>query len=104
MIEVSSFGTDPLTSHSYSSNGSSNYILLSQQDSLFKSHLFSSYLCLLQSFAGLAIALNSSEVYLHKKENGKWVQESVLSEHDLRVTSIDWAKKTNKIVTCSAVC
>ena len=26
----------------------------------------------------------------------------MLDQHDLRVTGIDWAPKTNRIVTCSA--
>ncbi len=29
-------------------------------------------------------------------------QLSTLDQHDLRVTGIDWAPKTNRIVTCSA--
>jgi actin related protein 2/3 complex subunit 1A/1B len=32
---------------------------------------------------------------------GKWIEKHVLSEHDMAVTSIDWAPKTNRIVTCS---
>lgn len=31
-----------------------------------------------------------------------WRLESILQAHDLRVSAIDWAPKSNKIVTCSA--
>ncbi|XP_015792855.1 actin-related protein 2/3 complex subunit 1A [Tetranychus urticae] len=50
----------------------------------------------------VAISPNNNEVHIFKKDNSKWLQETVLSQHDLRVTSIDWAQKTNKIVSCSA--
>jgi actin related protein 2/3 complex subunit 1A/1B len=33
---------------------------------------------------------------------GKWEETATLDQHDLRVTGIDWAPKTNRIVTCSA--
>jgi WD40 repeat protein len=33
---------------------------------------------------------------------GKWEVTATLDQHDLRVTGIDWAPKTNRIVTCSA--
>jgi len=37
---------------------------------------------------------------LYSREGGK--QLAVLDQHDLRVTGIDWAPRTNRIVTCSA--
>lgn len=39
---------------------------------------------------------------MYKKEGGKFVKQESLNQHDLRVTSIDWAPKSNRIVTCSA--
>ena len=32
----------------------------------------------------------------------RWISKCSLDQHDLRVTGIDWAPKTNRIVTCSA--
>ena len=31
-----------------------------------------------------------------------WKQLHIMQEHDQRVTGIDWAPKTNRIVTCAA--
>jgi len=50
----------------------------------------------------LAISPNSSEVHIYKYERGEWKLEEVLKEHDLKVTGIDWAPNTNRLVTCSA--
>lgn len=50
----------------------------------------------------LALSPNSNEIHLFKKSNNKWIKENTLIQHDLKVTSIDWASKTNQIVTCSA--
>jgi len=50
----------------------------------------------------LAISPNSPEVHIYKLERGEWKLEEVLKEHDLKVTGIDWAPNTNRIVTCSA--
>jgi len=60
--------------------------------------------CCAQSGAAdrLALSPNNNLVYIYRQQNSSWVEESVLSQHDLRVTSIDWAPKTDRIVTCSA--
>mgnify|MGYP002715996583 CR=1 FL=1 len=55
----------------------------------------------------LALSPNNNLVYIYRQlktdsSTQEWAEESVLSRHDLRVTSIDWAPKTNRIVTCSA--
>jgi actin related protein 2/3 complex subunit 1A/1B len=68
-----SFGVSPITTHAW--NGDAGQIALSR---------------------------NNKEVEIFKKEGAKWAPLSKLDQHDLRVTSIDWAKKTNRIVTCSA--
>jgi actin related protein 2/3 complex subunit 1A/1B len=51
----------------------------------------------------LAMSPNSNEVHIHRRDGkGGWILESVLNQHDLRVSAIDWAPKSNRIVTCSA--
>lgn len=71
---ISSFGVDPITTHAWSSDGMS-----------------------------LALSQNNKEVKIFKEEgHGKWAETALLDQHDLRVTGIDWAPKTNRIVTCSA--
>ena len=52
----------------------------------------------------LAISLNNKEVQVMKRGYGpgKWDSSATLDQHDLLVTGIDWAPKTNRIVTCSA--
>ncbi|RWS10321.1 actin-related protein 2/3 complex subunit 1A-like protein [Dinothrombium tinctorium] len=73
MTEVNVFGIEPLTCHSFSGNREK-----------------------------VAISPYSNEVHIYTREANKWVPEHVLNQHDLRVTSIDWAPKSNRIVTCSA--
>ena len=72
---VSSFGVSPISSHCWSGDGSH-----------------------------LALSLNNNEVQVMKKGTGagKWTTSATLSQHDLEVTGIDWAPKTNRIVTCSS--
>jgi len=52
----------------------------------------------------LAISHNNKQVKVYKEsaKPGKWDPTGTLDQHDLRVTGIDWAPKTNRIVTCSA--
>ena len=45
---------------------------------------------------------NNKEVKVYRENAGKWAETATLDQHDLRVTGIDWAPKTNRIVTCSA--
>ncbi|KAI7688055.1 hypothetical protein SSS_00610 [Sarcoptes scabiei] len=71
--EIHTFGVDPITTHAFDYNNNR-----------------------------LAVSPNNNEVHIYHREDGKWLLNSSLSQHDLRVTSIDWAKKTNRIVTCSA--
>jgi len=51
----------------------------------------------------VAMAPNNNEVQIHQFVAGKWKQVETLSEHGQRVTGIDWAPRTNRIVTCGAV-
>lgn len=73
MAEINQFCTDPITC--YAQSGSADR---------------------------LALSPNNNLVYIYRQQNSSWVEECVLSQHDLRVTSIDWAPKTDRIVTCSA--
>ena len=52
---------------------------------------------------GLAMSHNNNNVTVYKKQANKWLQKSELTEHGQRVTGIDWAAKSNRIVTCGAV-
>jgi len=51
----------------------------------------------------VAMAPNNNEVHIHQFAAGKWNQSETLSEHGQRVTGIDWAASSNRIVTCGAV-
>lgn len=48
----------------------------------------------------VALAHSDREVVLYSRDGGE--QQGCLDQHDLRVTGIDWAPRTNRIVTCSA--
>lgn len=51
----------------------------------------------------VALSLNNNEVNIYKRVGSEWKLEETLQGHDLRVTGIDWAPNTNRIVTCGAV-
>jgi len=40
-------------------------------------------------------------IYAKDAKSATWVEEHVLTEHDAVITGIDWAPKSNRIVTCS---
>jgi actin related protein 2/3 complex subunit 1A/1B len=48
----------------------------------------------------LAVCPNNNTVIVYAKQGNDFVQEHVLKEHDQIVTGIDWAPKSNRIVTC----
>lgn len=73
MTEKHSFGVEPITCHAFS--GDRN---------------------------GLAMSHNNNNVMVYKKQGGKWQPKSELTEHGQRVTGIDWAPKSNILVTCGA--
>ncbi len=50
----------------------------------------------------VALSPNNNEVNIYQKEGTKWTLHNTLNQHDLRITSIDWAQNSNRIVTCSA--
>jgi len=47
--------------------------------------------------------LGKNDVRIYHKVAGKWKLIHTLCEHLSRVLAIDWAPKTNRIVTSSAV-
>jgi len=49
----------------------------------------------------LALCPNNNEIHLYSKQGTEWTREAILKEHDQVVTGIDWAPKTNRIVSCS---
>jgi actin related protein 2/3 complex subunit 1A/1B len=49
----------------------------------------------------VAICPNSNEVHIYGKSGANFTLEHILAEHDQVVTGIDWAAKTNRIVTSS---
>ncbi|CAN8002686.1 unnamed protein product, partial [Ixodes hexagonus] len=75
-MDIHSFGVEPITCHAWNKDRTE-----------------------------VALCPNSHEVQLFSREpgsGGSWRPGQVLSQHDLRVTSMDWAPKSNRIVTCSA--
>ncbi|CAL4061048.1 unnamed protein product, partial [Meganyctiphanes norvegica] len=73
MTERYQFSTEPITCHSWNKDRSK-----------------------------LALSLNNNEVNIYGRHGAEWRLEETLSGHDLRVTGIDWASNTNRIVTCGA--
>ncbi|XP_034944113.1 actin-related protein 2/3 complex subunit 1A-A [Chelonus insularis] len=50
----------------------------------------------------VAVCPNSNEVHVYKKSNSGWKQTQILEAHHMNVMCLDWAPKTNRIVTCGA--
>ncbi|XP_042232886.1 actin-related protein 2/3 complex subunit 1A-like isoform X2 [Homarus americanus] len=50
----------------------------------------------------VALSLNNNEVNIYGRAASEWKLQETLQGHDLRVTGIDWAPSTNRIVTCGA--
>nr|CAG4643941.1 EOG090X05RK [Lepidurus arcticus] len=73
MPEIHGFGIDPITCHAWNHDRTQ-----------------------------LAISVNSPEVHIYEQAGREWRLLDVLKEHDLKVTGIDWASSTNRIVTCGA--
>ncbi|KAF9915231.1 hypothetical protein BX616_006615 [Lobosporangium transversale] len=49
----------------------------------------------------LAVSFNTNVVSIFRKSGSGWTLAWTLEEHDKPVTSVDWAPKSNRIVTCS---
>jgi len=49
----------------------------------------------------VALCPNNNEIHVYKKSGTSYSLECKLTEHDQVVTGIDWAPKSNRIVSCS---
>eukprot|EP01155_Anaeramoeba_flamelloides_P001699 Anaeramoba_flamelloidesa1055915_487.p1 GENE.a1055915_487~~a1055915_487.p1 ORF type:complete len:355 (-),score=59.34 a1055915_487:240-1304(-) len=49
----------------------------------------------------LALSPNNHELHIYNFDGKEWKSEAVLKDHYQIITGIDWAPKTNRIVTCS---
>jgi len=49
----------------------------------------------------LAVSLNSNEAQIMVKSGQEWQVTDTLAEHDKVITAIDWAPRSNRIVTCA---
>lgn len=50
----------------------------------------------------IALSLNSKEVYIYSRTSTSWQLTQTLSEHSSKVLGIDWAPRSNRLVTCGA--
>ncbi|KAL1005388.1 hypothetical protein UPYG_G00058430 [Umbra pygmaea] len=50
----------------------------------------------------IAISPNNHEVHIYQKSSNQWVKSHELKEHNGHITGIDWAPKSDRIVTCGA--
>ncbi|XP_065355759.1 actin-related protein 2/3 complex subunit 1A-B [Calliphora vicina] len=50
----------------------------------------------------IALSPNNNEIHIYKRDGNEWKLMDILNQHDLRVMGIDWAKNTNRIVSCAA--
>uniref|UniRef100_A0A3B3TWR8 Actin-related protein 2/3 complex subunit n=1 Tax=Poecilia latipinna TaxID=48699 RepID=A0A3B3TWR8_9TELE len=50
----------------------------------------------------IAISPNNHEVHIYKKSGNQWLKTHELKEHNGHITGIDWAPKSDRIVTCGA--
>eukprot|EP00045_Choanoeca_perplexa_P003763 m.33279 g.33279 ORF g.33279 m.33279 type:complete len:397 (+) comp12217_c0_seq1:98-1288(+) len=48
----------------------------------------------------IAISPNSADVHIYRHDGKEFTLIHVMKEHTQRVTAIDWAQNTNKLVTC----
>ena len=49
----------------------------------------------------MVVAHGGKEALVYRQEQGAWQESGRLDQHDLTITSIDWAPQSNMIVTCS---
>ncbi|KAJ8251737.1 hypothetical protein GJAV_G00224590 [Gymnothorax javanicus] len=49
----------------------------------------------------IAISPNNNEVHIYQKSGKGWNKIHELTEHSGRITGIDWAPESNRIVTCA---
>ena len=57
--------------------------------------------CWSQDSSMLAVSHGARAASVYTRRGSGWARVSELDQHDLMVTSIDWAPRSNRIVTCS---
>ncbi|MEE6506930.1 hypothetical protein FKM82_007901 [Ascaphus truei] len=72
-MSLYSFGTDPISCHAWNKDRSQ-----------------------------IAISPNNDVVQIYQKAENEWKKIHDLTEHNGRITGIDWAPSSNRIVTCAA--
>ncbi|KAL2101505.1 hypothetical protein ACEWY4_003266 [Coilia grayii] len=50
----------------------------------------------------IAVSPNSNVVHIYQKKDKEWSKIHELTEHSGRITGIDWAPESNRIVTCAS--
>ncbi|TRY59631.1 hypothetical protein DNTS_003899 [Danionella cerebrum] len=50
----------------------------------------------------IAFSPNSSDVHIYQMKGKEWIKIHELTEHSGRITGIDWAPESNRIVTCAS--
>ncbi|RXM33825.1 Actin-related protein 2/3 complex subunit 1A [Acipenser ruthenus] len=50
----------------------------------------------------IAISPNNTEVHIYQKSGKEWTKIHELTQHSGRITGIDWAPISNRIVTCAS--
>uniref|UniRef100_A0A2I3GJS4 Uncharacterized protein n=1 Tax=Nomascus leucogenys TaxID=61853 RepID=A0A2I3GJS4_NOMLE len=50
----------------------------------------------------IALSSNNHQVHIYKKNGSRWVKAHELKEHNRHITGIDWAPKSDRIITCGA--
>lgn len=50
----------------------------------------------------IAVCPNNNDVHVYKQEGSSWKLSHDLQEHNQQIMGIDWAPKTDRIVTCAA--
>ncbi|XP_033894053.2 actin-related protein 2/3 complex subunit 1A-A [Acipenser ruthenus] len=50
----------------------------------------------------IAISPNTTEVHIYQKSGKEWTKIHELTQHSGRITGIDWAPISNRIVTCAS--
>ncbi len=91
MTEIHSFGNLPVIAHAWNKDRTRMFIYL------FKTNFF------IFDSIEIAVSLGKNDVRIYHKVAGKWKLTHTLCEHLSRVLAIDWAPKTDRIVSASAV-
>ncbi|XP_037960103.1 actin-related protein 2/3 complex subunit 1A-B [Teleopsis dalmanni] len=50
----------------------------------------------------IALSPNNNEIHIYGRNGNEWKLADLLTQHDLRVMGIDWARNTNRIVSCAS--